>query len=381
MGVFQKNNNYWIDYYVNGRRMREKIGTSKKLAETVLRKRKVEIAENRHLDIKKNAKIKFEDFAITFLNLHSKLNKKSWRRDEGLIKNLSGFLKGKYLYEITPMLIEQYKVERRKQVSKARKKKIAPATVNRELACLKCIFNKAIEWGKIEDNPVRKVKLFKEDNCIVRHLEKEEIGRLINACCDHLKPIVILALNTGMRKGEILGLKWKNIDIQNNIIYLIETKNGKMREVPINDVAKHCLISVRKNPISSYVFCKKNGSPYSKVNRAFFTALKKAGIINFRFHDLRHTYASQLVMLGIDIRTVQELMGHRSIEMTLRYAHLSPSHKKHAVDVLGKQMVTIWSPRVKQTEISKDTNMNKCFNTRELSLSAPVAQKDRASVS
>ncbi|MFH2145936.1 MAG: tyrosine-type recombinase/integrase [Candidatus Omnitrophota bacterium] len=103
--------------------------------------------------------------------------------------------------------------------------------------------------------------------------------------------------------------------------------------------------------------------------------------MNFRFHDLRHTYASQLVMLGIDIRTVQELMGHKSIEMTLRYSHLSPPHKKHAVDILGKQMDTIWTPRTQRAGIGGTIDIHNILQNNELNPSAPVAQKDRASVS
>ena len=99
-----------------------------------------------------------------------------------------------------------------------------------------------------------------------------------------------------------------------------------------------------RNPESQYVFCNKDSKPYRNVRKSFFTALKKADIINFRFHDLRHTFASQLVMSGVDLNTVRELLGHKSIEMTLRYSHLSPDHKKRAVDILVKRMDTFWTP-------------------------------------
>ena len=135
-------------------------------------------------------------------------------------------------------------------------------------------------------------------------------------------------------------MQWKDINIRQGVIYLLQTKNGERREVLINDIVKKALIAVPKNPNSPYVFCHSNGKPYCNVRKSFDTALKKCDIIDFHFHDLRHTYCSQLVMAGVDIKTVQELVGHKSIEMTLRYSHLSPSHKRQAIDTLAKRIVT-----------------------------------------
>ena len=203
------------------------------------------------------------------------------------------------------------------------------------------MFNRAIVWGKVEHSPCKAIKLFKENNQRLRFLEKEEIDKLLRNCSKHLRPIVAVALNTGMRKGEILGLKWYDIDIKRSVIHLLDSKNGEKREVPINDIIKKTLIAVPKHPESQYIFCNKEGKPYSDIKKSFFTALKKAGIINFHFHDLRHTFASHLVMSGVDLNTVRELLGHKSFEMTLRYNHLSPDHKKRAVDILGRRMDTI----------------------------------------
>ena len=349
MGKYLKNGNWFIDYYAKGRRIREKIGPSKSLAETVLKKRKVEIAENKFLDIKKEQKIKFEEFVDEYLEVHCKPNNKSWRKSDYLILNkLKKNFADKYLHEITPKDITKYKAERIKEIKKAkrndgREQFISPATVNRSLAVLKSMFNKAILWNKAEHNPCSAVKMFKENNQRLRFLEREEIDKLLANCCEHLRSIVIVALNTGMRKSEILGLKWQDIDIKRNIIYLYNTKNGDKREVPMNEVVQKTIIGVLKHPDSQYIFCNKEGKPYGNVRTSFFTALKKSGIVNFRFHDLRHTFASYLVMSGVDLNTVRELLGHKSIEMTLRYSHLSPDHKKKAVDLLGKQMDTFWT--------------------------------------
>jgi len=339
MGIYKKGDNWFVDYRVLGRRKRQKIGSSKTLAENVLRKRKLEIAENRHLDVKKNEKIKFEEFAETFLNLHSKPNKKSWRSDFYNLKTITSFFRGRHIYEITAQDIEEFKAKRSKVVS--------PTTTNRELATIKTLFNKAIAWGKLKESPAKNIKFLREPKGRLRYLEREEIGKLLSNCSVRLRPIVNLALNTGMRRGEILGLKWHDVDFKREIIYLLDTKNGERREIPMNDLVKKALIAVPKHPDSPYIFCGGNGRSYHDIRKSFYTALKKSGIINFRFHDLRHTYASQLVMAGIDINTTRELLGHRDIRMTLRYAHLSPDHKRRAVEILGKQMDTIWTPEAK----------------------------------
>ena len=330
---------YYIVYSYNGRRKTEHIGKDKKLAEAVLHKRLTEIAENRFLDIRKERKIKFEDFADEYLQLHSEL-KRSYNTDKKIVSLLKNFFGGKYLYEITSLDVERFKsVRARQAVKRAKAKKtISPATVNRALAVLKSIFNKAILWGKIERNPCKGVEMFKENNQRLRFLEKEEIDKLLSNCCEHLRPIVIVALHSGMRKGEILKLKWRDIDIKRNIIHLLDTKNGEKREVPMNRLAQKTIIGVLKHPDSQYIFCDKDGKPYGDIKKSFFTAINNSGIVDFHFHDLRHTFASQLVMSGVDLNTVRELLGHKSLEMTLRYSHLSPDHKKRAVDVLEQNL-------------------------------------------
>ena len=360
MGVFYKNHNWHIDYRLpNGKRRREKIGSSKKLAETVYQKRKVEIAEGKFLDVVKNEKIRFEDFAQDYLNIHSKQHKKSWVTDSYHIKDLERFFKGKYLFTITPKDIEHFRMERLKEeVSGSRK--VSASTVNRQMGTLRGIFNKAIVWGKLQVNPMKSVQFLKEPQGRLRFLEREEIVKLLANCTNKLKPIVVLALFTGMRRGEILGLKWHDIDVKRNIITLLDTKNGDKREVPMNEQVKTALIRVRKNPVSPFVFCNEKGEPWHDIRKSFSTALGKSGITNFRFHDLRHTFASQLVMSGVDLNTVRELMGHKDITMTLRYSHLASSHKQHAVDVLGKKMDTFWtlSPKL---EISENIELSQTF--------------------
>ncbi len=334
-----------------------------------MQKRKVQIAENKYLDVKKNERIPFSGMTKLYLEAYSKPNKRSWGRDELSIKHLNSFFNNKYLHEIGPLNIEMYKVERKRHV--------CPSTVNRELACLKHMYVKAIEWGKIDVSPASKVRLFREENQRTRYLEEEEIERLHEACSGHLKPILITALNTGMRKGEILSLKWVDVDLRNRVISILNSKNNEKREIPVNEDLFQALLRARKNPESSYVFCNEDGVPYRDVKTGFKGALKRAKI-SIRFHDLRHTFASRLVMKGVDLKTVQELLGHKDVRMTLRYSHLSPDHKKAAVEKLSKRMDTYMdTPENFEQLLEKHSILNPLQQSN--TENALVAQLDRAS--
>ncbi|MBA3071035.1 MAG: site-specific integrase, partial [Nitrospirae bacterium] len=151
--------------------------------------------------------------------------------------------------------------------------------------------------------------------------------------------IAITALNTGMRKGEILGLTWDNLDLKHGFILLNVTKNGERREIPINDTLRGVLQGITRRLDIPYVFYDSiTGKHYKDVKRSFKTALRRAGIKDFHFHDLRHTFASHLVMAGVDITTVSRLLGHKSLTMTLRYSHLAPSHMAKALDILDSTL-------------------------------------------
>jgi integrase len=161
-------------------------------------------------------------------------------------------------------------------------------------------------------------------------------------CDEHLKPIVVCALHAGMRKGEILNLRWENVDLKHGFILLDQTKNGERREIPINATLRETFTELfqgtkerpRRIDIPHVFYDPPTGKPYRDVKRSFNTACRKAKIKDFHFHDLRHTFASQLVMARQDLTTVKELLGHKTLTMTLRYAHLAPSHKVKAVEVL-----------------------------------------------
>jgi len=326
---------YWIEYYTkDGKRKRERVGQWRKLALDALAKRKVEIAENKFLDkAKEPPKIKFKEFAKEYAKW-VETNNKGKDRKIRLLNGLIPYFGDKYLHEITTWDIEKYRYQRKTENRKSPNKPVKPATLNREIALLKHLFSKAIEWGFLKENPAKPVKLFKENNKRLRFLSEEEINRLLSVCDGYLRDIVIVALNTGMRKGEIFNLKWQDIDFELKLIHVADSKNYESRDIPMNDILYETLKTLKEkaDQRQEYVFINpKTNKPYDDVKRSFKTALKKAEIEDFTFHDLRHTFASHLVMNGVDLMTVKELLGHKDIKMTMRYSHLSPDHKRIAV--------------------------------------------------
>jgi integrase len=221
MAVFKKQGVYWIDYYVNGHRKRERIGPDKKLAETVFKKRKVEIAEGRWLEKRRPITTTFDELAHAYLKWVSPdeqagipARKRSWKSaDVYAIGRLRVYFGRQRLTDITPVQVEQYRNWRRASLS-PRGKAVTPATVNRELACLKHMFNVArrgllvLRGGVPAENPTTVISLEAEHNERDRVLSAEEFQRLYEASAEWLKPIVLVAYHTGMRNGEILTLRW-----------------------------------------------------------------------------------------------------------------------------------------------------------------------------
>src|SRR4030043_25970 len=202
MAIYQRGDNFYIDFRFKGQRVRESIGPSRKGAGKVIAKRKTEIAENKFLDMRKEPDpIKFYNFAKEYM-VWAKANKKpsTYSRELSTVRNLNNEFETKNIQEITTWQIEKYKAKRKEEVK--------PASVNRELALLKHLYTKAIEWGKMKENPAKKVKFLKGEVKRVRFLTPEEVQRVLSNCPDRLKPLVTVAIHTGMRKGELSGLKW-----------------------------------------------------------------------------------------------------------------------------------------------------------------------------
>lgn len=239
MGVFKKQRVYWIDNYVNGRRKRERISPDKRLAENVLRKRKVERAEGKFLDRQQPITTTFEELADAYMK-YARGNKKSWDRDATSIKKLREVFDGKRLTEVTPAAIERYKTLRMAGTT-IHGRRPRPATLNRELACLKHMFNIArkglieLKGGVPADNPVSPVEFLNEQNVRSRVLTPEAFQRMLDASPDYFKPVLSCGYYTGMRREEILELTWDRVDLKAGFIRLraTATKAKDARHVPI----------------------------------------------------------------------------------------------------------------------------------------------------
>jgi integrase len=330
MSIYKRGGNWYIDFTFKGQRIRESIGPSRKGAEKVIAKKKAEIAENKFLDVRKDPDpITFHEFAKEYL-AWSKANKKplTVRCEIFFVREFEEEFGSTNIQEITTWQIEKWKVKK--------KEHLKPASINREISLLKHMFTKAAEWGKVKENPTIRVKCLKCNNKRVRFLMPDEVHRLLSNCADYLKPIVIAAVHTGVRKGEILGLKWEQVDFHHRIISLFDTKNHEGRDIPMDETVKVLLTGMEKK--NTHVFLKE-GQPLKFVDVSFKTAVRKSGIEDFHFHDLRHTFASNLVMQeGVELNDVRELLGHKNMSMTFRYAHLSPKHKTRVINILDRVM-------------------------------------------
>ena len=219
------------------------------------------------------------------------------------------------------------------------------STVNRYMAALSHVFTVAVrEWGWLEDNPIRRIAKLKEPKGRVRFLSDDERARLLAACrasrSPLLYPAVVVALSTGMRKNEILGLRWNHVDLERRVAVLVETKNDEHRAVPL---AGHALKVIgqlfdARDPDCPYVFPGKSGASPVDLRTPWETALKRAGIEDFRFHDLRHSAASYLAMNGASLAEIADVLGHKTLQMVKRYTHLSEQHTAGVVERMNEKI-------------------------------------------
>ena len=207
------------------------------------------------------------------------------------------------------------------------------------------MYTLAIKWSDAKKNPAAQVSLLEEPPGRTRFLTIEECRLLIQSCAEHLKPIVITALNTGMRLNELLNLTWDRIHIENVIdpyIELVVTKNNKNRFIPLNkDLINLLIILKSKNKDSEYVFLSIHGKPLHSIRKPFQKTLQLAGILNFRFHDLRHTFASHFVMNDGDLLVLKDILGHSSMKMVERYTHLAAAYKRRQINNLNGMFLDV----------------------------------------
>lgn len=355
MGKIRKRGKKWqIDYFdPNGKRVRQSF-EKKKDAETELAKRISLIAENpkRYLEIANSNTITFEELTKEYIEnfQHQRAFRKSKRYVVDLLKkDFSGRILGKISY----FDLESYR--NRLQNTRTEKGVLRKnSSVNRIMACLRHMLSKAVEWDMLDRNPFDKGRSLqlKENNQRLRFLTEDEIDTLLAECPAptpskrdpkviydpqgiHLKDFITVAINTGMRKGEILSLKWAQV--RNGFIYLEETKTDEARQIPINEDLSMCFRDMRKKQqlTSEYLFPDGDGGHLQDIKRSFKAALDRAGIENFRPHDLRHTFASHYLMRGGSIKGLKEILGHKDIKMTMRYSHLSREFAREEIQIMN----------------------------------------------
>lgn len=323
---------WYIYYRVDGIRIRKAIKNAQSRADA-LKVLQLEVADafrGQHGHKKPEKGKTFKEFADQYYESYAKINKKSFISDWYMLKQLKKQWGAYDIRQINPLLIEGF---RKDLLERGRTR----STTNRYLALLGKMMNLAIDWGLLTQNSVARVKFFSEKaNFRETILSLEEEEALLKKCPKRLLPIVQVALNTGMRRGEILGLRWNQVDLAAKTIKLSQTKSGKPRVVPINALLLDVLVRQKeKTGYSEFVFLNRaTRKPFQDVKRAFNTAATNVGIEGLRFHDLRHTFASRLVAAGVDLITVKDLLGHHSVKVTERYTHTNAEQKKKAVEML-----------------------------------------------
>ena len=335
MSVYKKNNRWYYKFQIRGKQYHRAIpeATDKKSAEQVEIKVKSELLSGRY-DLLQNKKYHtFYELCEKF-DEYSKNNRKNYDKDKGMVKRFKNFYGNCSLNEFNSFKIEQYRSSRKRLGLK-------PATINKEVGIIRRMFSIAVDNDWMNSNPALKkhVKPMREDPVKKRILTVNEEKRMLNACkdeCAYLKPIIICALHSGMRKSEILSLKWENINLQDNLITILAQKNGKKSYLPISNTLKLELIKLFESKSSKYVFVNPiTNSPYVNIRNNFKKVLDVAGITNFTFHALRHTACTRLIEAGVSLDVVKEIMRHSNISITLEvYNHIKQDRKFEAIKAL-----------------------------------------------
>lgn len=362
MGNIYKRGKVWyIDVRAKGRRIRKKIGSSKKIAELALKDAEVKIARDEY-GFGDND-IALDKFIERFIEYSQANHRKSTtKRYKAVLNHFKGFIKTlrnvSFVSEVTTEVIDRYKIYRKSawvngnghpvenddEITDKTRKGARAHTINFEVDTLRMIFNLAIKWDYLKENPTKGVKRLKvDDSKPPRFLSKEECQKLLEASPSELYPVYFTFLNTGMRKAELENLQWADVDLKRKRIQIRRKENwlpktGE-RELPVNDDLLQLLKDLKKQSSDStdYVFDIINsGHSHNWLRLELIKIARKAGIQGLtKIHTLRHTFASHLVMNGVDLPTVQRLMGHTDIQTTMIYAHLAPEHLSDAVNKLS----------------------------------------------
>ena len=345
MALYKRGRFWHYDFQFRGQRYKKSTKQTKKtLAVEAEGKRLRELREGAAIGTTIED-ITFEELAAKYLKRHAGITKQK-PKAEGRKKG-AGF----YLYTVRVLeryfektLLSRIGAGEVDEFMALRKREVSGKTANRSLAVLKHMFKLAVRWGYLAASPAADVKLEREGKGRERFLTQDEARALLAECPDWLRPLVVTALHTGARRGELLGLTWGDVDLPRGLVSFRETKNGEPRTIRMSETVKETLKALPRGVPQVPVFRNKGGAPMHPdgVTWSFRRAVRLAKLADPppRFHDLRHTCASWLVQAGIPLNTVREILGHKSLAMTLRYAHLAPAHQAEATAVMDQALGT-----------------------------------------
>jgi integrase len=334
---------WWIEFSLRGNYVHESIpgARTQAQAERAENKRREEIYEGKYNPVKKL----FSEFVDEIFLPWSTANKRSYREDDQRSVTLKAFFGEKHLRDIKPMMIEKFKRERlatpTKHDTEERPRPRTPASVNRDLACLSKILSMAFDNELIDSNPMRRVRLLKENGSRERFITADEEVKLfakLTGRRDHIRSVVTVALNTGMRRGEILDLQWEHVNFIARTIFIARSKTGKTRTIPMNDIVFEELKALKQDAgTRDFVFSvSKTGVNIDSIKTGWRNACAAAGLVDLRFHDTRHTFATRLRANGVHEWDIRDLLGHTTTRMTSVYTHQTPANLRQAVTTLGQ---------------------------------------------
>jgi integrase len=334
-GVYEKEHGsgiWWVRYTADGKIKREKVGR-KSDAIALYQQRKSEVRAG--VKLPENMKYKGETIASIIddaIDWHASHRPKSHRTTKQQLLVLKDAFGTRIASDLKPADVDSWLTAHEEWT---------PATKNRCKSALGKALQLAVVAGHLSRNVARLVTARAENNARVRWMrpeEEERVVKVMRECCPGQLPAFYVALNTGMRMSEQFGLTWDRVDFDRRKLFLDTTKNGESREVPMNKTVLALLTDLKAVKTGEFVFPTerkyKESRPLLNPRQWFEIVLERAKVDNFHWHDLRHTFASRLVMKGIDLHTVSKLMGHKTLTVTQRYAHLSPEHNLAAVEVL-----------------------------------------------
>jgi integrase len=265
----------------------------------------------------------FAEFLDEFRMNFGNWSERTWRGNAGTLKKLRGEFGGEQLRHIRPRQIQRYLMRRRKEDG------ITEATANRYLATLKVMFGAAKLWDYLDESPTDGIKMLKEQSKIPHALSEDELERLIENCPGLVRDVVIVAVDTGLRRSELQRLRWDDVDFEHRMLTVKQSKNRKFRVIPMTERVVELLLR-RRNECAD----DDRVLPFVDVGRSLKTAAKRASIAHVHLHCLRHTFASLLRDRGVPIDRIMELLGHSSLGMSLRYAHARPQQLFEAIHAL-----------------------------------------------